>query len=442
MGNKIVKALWGDIKGEELKKFVFLSIGFFFIIGSYWPLKILKDVIFINTVGSIYQPDAKFLSLILFFPLVLLYSKLIDHFSKESMVYLLVGIYGIIGFLFVYYFYHPTIGLSNTDQGPYRLIGWGFYLFVESYISLMVSLFWAFIHDITTPKSAKKAYGMLIFATQFGAVVFTLLGSYLSQDVSLYAMRAPLIALISISMFFVVAFVVFLLKHVVSPEEFKGYQGQKEEKGKEAVGFWDGLKVLIGCPYVGGIFGLVFLHEIVSAIMYYQMIRAVELTYLPNHGLVNKFFFDFTLGMQIIACLFALFGTSFFYRKFGTISCLIAYPVILGIGICAYIANPTLSFIVGVMIIAKGINYVLNQPAKEMLYIPTTKAIKYKSKAWIDMFGMRSAKMTGSFINKGMGSFVRLTSGFSILFIVIWVFLTRAVGTRYRKVLSKGGRIG
>jgi len=443
MGQRFIRALWGDFSKEELKKFGLLSFVFFLLIGSYWPLKTLKDVVFITMVGSKYQPDAKILSLILFFPLVLFYSKLVDYFSKEKLIYFFVVIYGGLGFLFVYLFYHPIIGIANPVQSPYRLVGWAFYLFVESYISIMVSLYWAFINDVTTPESAKKGYGILIFGSQFGAVTFISIGNYLSRNVSLYTQRAPFIALLSVLTFFLIAFVVFIFTRVVSKDELMGYQGKDSgiEK-KESIGFWEGLKVLLNFPYVGGIFGMVFFHEVISALMHYQMLCTVEQTYLANRGLVNKFLFDFTLVMQVISCLFALFGTSYFQRKFGVRGCLIAYPLLLGCGISLYFFSPTLSFITGVMIIAKGINYVLNQPAKEMLYIPTTKAIKYKSKAWIDMFGMRSAKMGGSLINKSIGLTSRLTGGISIVLVVVWVALSRAIGTQHKKVIEKGDRIG
>ncbi|MCK4517428.1 hypothetical protein KAT92_01520, partial [Candidatus Babeliales bacterium] len=147
-------------------------------------------------------------------------------------------------------------------------------------------------------------------------------------------------------------------------------------------------------------------------------------------------------GMQTISCLFALFGTSYFQRKIGVRGCLIAYPLLLGSGVVLYLFNPTLGFITGVMVIAKGINYALNQPAKEMLYIPTTRAVKYKAKAWVDMFGLRAAKMGGSVVNKSIGVAVRATGGISIVLVVLWVLAARSVGTRYKDVIAKGERIG
>jgi ATP/ADP translocase len=38
----------------------------------------------------------------------------------------------------------------------------------------------------------------------------------------------------------------------------------------------------------------------------------------------------------------------------------------------------------------------LYDPVKELLYMPTNEEVKFKAKAWIDVFGARFAKAVGS----------------------------------------------
>jgi ATP/ADP translocase len=42
---------------------------------------------------------------------------------------------------------HPTIGLDNQQQSPYRIAGWIGYCGIESFGSVMVSLFWSFANS-------------------------------------------------------------------------------------------------------------------------------------------------------------------------------------------------------------------------------------------------------------------------------------------------------
>lgn len=438
MLHKIIRLLWGDLTSDELKKFSLLGLGFFCLIGSWQPLKTIKDSIFINMVGPLHLPEAKFASLLLFFPLVLMYSKLVDYFSKEKLIYAFIGIYSTIGFVLVYFLMHPTIGLSNPEVSSGRLVGWVFYLFSESYISLLLSLYWSFINDIATPESAKKGYGLIIFGTQLGGFLFTLLGSYLAYDAGLYATRVPLIALISVCMFSGLGIIVFILQRIVGYEGMAGYEDDCKPSStvpELAVGFLEGLKLILTRPYVMGIFSLVFFQEAISTIMGFQLSLLVKTTY-QDPGLVNKFLFDFGLCVQAIACLFGLIGTSFFHRKLGIRLSLIIYPALLGSFIFAYMLQPTLQTIFYVMLIAKALGYALNQPAKEVLYIPTSKNIKYKSKAWIDMFGLRFAKTFGSAINWFAGPMVMFTGTFALSLIGVWVGMASIIGNVFRKTVA------
>lgn len=435
--SRLVKLLWGDLQGKELLKFFLLALGFFFLIGSYWPLKTLKDSVFVNIVGPMYLPWAKMASLALFFPIVLLYSKLVDYWSSERLIYTVIFFYGGLGLFFVYLLGHSSIGVANTVANPNRILGWTFYVFVESFISLMVSLYWSFINDITTPESAKKGYGLIAFGTQLGGFLFTLVGNYLSYDVAQYATNVPRIALISVLMFFMIALIVFIVELVTPRENLKSYEAtvRKPSNSKESVGFWDGLQVILTRPYVSGIFAIIFFQEFITTLLGFQMSVLAKITY-PDPGMSNKFFFDFALGVQTIACAFALFGTSFFQRRFGIRFSLVMFPFLLGGIIVGYILHPTLSTIAYVMLIAKSLNYALNQPAKEVLYIPTTKNIKFKSKAWIDMFGMRMGKASGSAVNWLVGGVVASVGGISMACIISWVIVSNFMGKAFKQVVD------
>ena len=169
--------------------------------------------------------------------------------------------------------------------------------------------------------------------------------------------------------------------------------------------------------------------------MYFQLSLLVKATYL-DPGFVNKFFFDFNLSVRIVSCIFGLIGTSFFHRKLGIRLSLITYPLILGLFISCYMILPTLQTVFYVMLVAKALAYALNQPAKEVLYIPTSRSIKYKSKAWIDMFGIRFSKASGSILNCSFGGFIWLVGLVALGMISFWVILAGVMGTFFRKAVD------
>jgi AAA family ATP:ADP antiporter len=138
-------------------------------------------------------------------------------------------------------------------------------------------------------------------------------------------------------------------------------------------------------------------------------------------------------------------------RKYGLKFCLIAFPtmiaLVLGLnftltlaGVSSYIMMWTL---LAATVVIKGLNYALNKPSSEVMYIPTSKDIKFKSKAWIDMFGNRSTKGAGSAVSKvasGAGSFWPLIltgTVISLGIIGVWLVVARFVGNKFNELQEK-----
>ena len=61
----------------------------------------------------------------------------------------------------------PFLFLMGT-----KALGYIWYLFVESFGSLVVALFWAFAADTTEPIPAKKGFPLVVAIGQLGGVIF------------------------------------------------------------------------------------------------------------------------------------------------------------------------------------------------------------------------------------------------------------------------------
>lgn len=428
---RIVRALWGDLSGEELKKFIFLAAASFCLIGAFWPLKPLRETIFLDMVGSAHLLTAKQVTVVFCVPLVYLYTKLVDFFSKQALMYAVLAIFSSLGLFFAYAFADPVMGVANTTVNSNRIIAWAFYLFVDSYLTIMMTIFWSFVSDITTTESAKKGYGMIVFGSQSGGLLFSFLSTLLIADTTQYVSRVPVLIFLSIGLFVTLGLVIWMMTRTLSPEALQG-----ETKDTPSVGFFEGMKTLLVHPYVTALFGLVVLQEGVTTIMDYQFRCAIEAAYAV--GSRASFIFGYSLVLQIIACAFAFFGTSFVHRTFGTRACLVAYPVALLAVTTVYYFTGHPYILIGYMLIAKSLHYALNQPVKDSLYTVTSREIKYKSKAWIDAFGMRFSKYGGSELAKHIGRNTQTVALSVMGGVVLWIVLAYGVGTRNERAARKG----
>jgi hypothetical protein len=94
----------------------------------------------------------------------------------------------------------------------------------------------------------------------------------------------------------------------------------------------------------------------------------------------------------------------------------------------------------------KGMIFSLHDPVKELLYIPTSESIKFKAKAWIDVFGSRFAKAAGSTITLlAFGNINRLRriSEIPALALSIFVILvTWSIGNDFSKLVETKRIVG
>ena len=383
----ITHKVWGkfDDRGE-LKKFAMLAVVFFFVICVYWGLRPLKDGIFASVVGIDYQPLAKILSPFIVAPLVILYTKLVDMFPRNKVFYVLLSIYGtvalIFSFLFAFY-----VDLGTVVPSSLNFIGWAWYVYIESFGSLVVALFWAFTTDITMPVSAKRGFPLIYLFGQAGNVV----GPFLMRAERFgFATSAPVIAIIAVLMF-LTGFLMWVFVKITPTSQLKGYEGKEEKKeekkkGKEP-GFLDGLKLLVSHGYLLAITGIIIFYEIVVTILDF-FFKATAADYFKGqvaNGIIpagaferslSGYLADYGVWTGIVATLCVWVGSNKINRKLGTAASLLLLPTLVAAAVLTLRLSPTLSAAFWIMVFSKAINYALNQPTIKQLYIPTTKDVR------------------------------------------------------------------
>jgi len=430
MVSSVARFLWGDVSREEFKKFGLLSGVFFFIIGTYWLMRSLKDAIFLNTVGPLYLPYAKIVSVIALILVLMVYAKLVDWLEKHRLVYLLCTIYSVLFLSIAYCVASPTIGLANTVTDKYRLLGWVAYFVIESAGTLLVALFWSFVASSVDPISAKRGYPIIIAGAQTGSI----LGAYLASCAGYFGI-ATLVLMGGISLIIVPGMIkLFMHHHPDAPAQ--------KSVAKKQTGALEGLRLLLSKPYLMGILVVGTVYEIVGEILNLQMKLTAHSVY-PSPEKLAGFLGTFGVAVNLLALVFAFVGTSFFIRRFGITFCLVMFPVTIACAIMLAWTFNGLWFFFGAMVALKGISYALNNPCKELMYIPTSKDIKFKAKSWMDGFGSRSSKAIGAgaiAVFPAVSSFISLISYGSVVslgIIAAWIPVALFVGRTNSKLVQE-----
>ena len=136
------KYLYGEVPEEEIVRTLFLSLPLFFLLSTYWLLRSLKDPVLTTISGVQAIPKAKMLSVIVVLCVVAIYNRLLDIYERHRLFYLFGSIY-IVLFTGIAVALASPIGLEDKNQSESRILGWVSYCTIESFGSLMISLFWS-----------------------------------------------------------------------------------------------------------------------------------------------------------------------------------------------------------------------------------------------------------------------------------------------------------
>ena len=430
-----------QIKGfrpEERLQTVLMFGYFFLVITSFWILKPIKKGLFIGYYKAAGGLDligwhldaaqaeliAKVLNMAVAFLAVTVFTILVRSFRREQLTYVLSGF-----FMVAYVLY------SFVLDNPGDLTVWSFYLFGDLFSTMMVATFFAFLNDSVDPDAAKRLYGLIglggVTGGFFGSSVVGVNVKALSPALSMWLCLVVAVAIVLVAMG---------AGRVVKRREPVETIPQKESEEKKPEGnpALEGARLVLRSPYLLSVVAIVGLYEMVSTIIDFQFTSAV-IHHLEQSQIGEHFprVFSFT---NLVALVFQLFLTSLVMTRFGVGAALMFLPIAALLGSVGFLIAPVLLVGSALNTCDNGFSYSINQSAKEVLYVPTTREEKYKAKAFIDMFVQRFAKALAVGVSlvitmtfTGFGS-VRWLSLVTALILIVWLAAVRYAGRCFREM--------
>jgi len=447
-----IKPFFGEFEREEFKKFLRMGGIFAFIIGSFWTIGTLRNALFVTCVGITQIPYAKTTALFFLVPAIIVYTKLLDTYSREKFLYIFAAGSGAVVFVFACIFaYTQHIVFAEVDGFlayiPF-FVGYSFFIFVECYGLLMTSLFWATASDITLPESAKKGFPLIVAIGQLGGIF----GPYCINSLP----RRLGLTTSALSLFIVsgvIFFMLILIKHLFTktPSSLMvSYHGRNESQAEQEqkTGFFEGLRLLVRHKYLLGISSIIIFPEIITTIFDLHFHSLAAQQYSGVH--LVEYFGAHGSAVNIMTFLFLIGGISNITRILGLGVSLVLMPVIYGAAIFGFISLNSLTFLFFLMASSKAINYALNGPAIKQLYIPTTHNVRFKAQAWMETFGSRGAREVGALFNMLLGPLQKtlgdvagraqhaiLASYFGGIIVFVWILVALFLGRTHKTAIEE-----
>mmetsp|Transcript_8238 Transcript_8238/g.12414 ORF Transcript_8238/g.12414 Transcript_8238/m.12414 type:complete len:669 (-) Transcript_8238:118-2124(-) len=388
---------------------------------------------------------------------------------------------------------------SKRNSAWYAL-GYLQYIMIESYGSIAVATFWSFANSTLTLKAAKTFYGFIIAIAQVGAIGGSTIATLPNVSIPSLFASACVGILIQIgvmhvySKYFPYAMsedddIIFFDDDSVQDHEAElNRKAAKARRNKEKAlsnseaikvieessdrpssmkVFFSGVFLIMKYNYLLLILGVSCLYEVSLTCLDYEMkligldrftaptnliedMNEAAETYTETESTADAFAtFMGRYGQltNLLSLLLSYFLFPYLMESHGLKQTLRIFPsLLLFIMFMAFVALPmNLPVLFVSMSVLKAMTYSINDPAKEILYIPTSNVVKFKAKFWIDVVGARIAKAIGSTINTYAGTAERIVQYGSLPSVVtalgLWV-VCYAAGMKFDELLENGEIIG
>lgn len=423
-----------DIERDEWPVALSLSLFFFLVIAVFWVLKPIKRGVLISQYaqeslnilgwtlsGSEAEQIGKVLNMIVAYGIVVLFTLAVRHLRRTHVVTLFSGVLSAFLVLFAWLIRDPGAGTA-----------WSFYVFGDMFNTIMVATFWAYTNDITTSEQSKRLYGIVGLGGVVGGFVGASVVSAQVQNVG----RAPLLLMCIVALAIIVG-IVYFVRACCHRGDYGPTPAGKTTSEPSVSAATEGARLVFRSEYLLAILGIIGLYEIVSNIVDFQLATIIEQS-IQEASARDAYFGLVGQVTGIGSIIVQLFLTSFVMKRFGVGIALLFLPVAILGGTLGFLIAPTLAFATAMSASDNSLNYSINQSAKEALYTPCSRDVKYKAKAFIDMFVQRFAKVFAVVLNLAFAAYVglqgvRWLSIASLVLLVGWIAVVRFAGRRFRE---------
>lgn len=425
-----------NVRREEAPLAIFMFFYFFLVIATFWILKPIKKGLFLEYYhlqgfdllswhmnAAQAELIAKILNMVVAFLAATVFTLLARSFRRQQLTYIFSGF-----FIVCYALYSAVL------DKPGDLAVWSFYLFGDLFSTLMVATFFAFLNDSVNPDTAKRLYGPIGLGGVTGGPTGSTLKTVLHLSDAMWLW-------VCLGLGVVIVLLAMAAGRQVARRPLPETPQEQAPQPKRNPAL-EGGRLVFRSPYLLSIVAIVGLYEMVSTIMDFQFSATLG-HYLTRETLRDHL--DVVLTVTLwVAFLVQIFLTSpIMMTRFGVGVALLVLPAAALLGSVGFLIAPVLLIGSALNTCDNGFSYSINQSAKEVLYVPTTREEKYKAKAFIDMFVQRFAKAVAVVLSLGItmvfvgfGS-VRWLSLITVLILAFWIMAVRYVGRHFKEIEAR-----
>jgi AAA family ATP:ADP antiporter len=402
-----VLGLFGDVRAGEGAIVLLMALNVFLLLVAYYVLKTVREPLILATGGAELKSYASAFQALTLIGYVPLYGWVASRMPRQRFLMAVVLFFvGCIQLFFV----GSRLGV------PY--IGFVFFVWVGIFSLTTIAQFWSYANEIYSRPEGNRLFPLIAVGSAAGAPFGAALAEHLFKlGTNPYVMMEIAAGLLLLHLG---------LYRIVNGRVSAGPAQADQEPMKAGNGF----AMVFESRYLGLVALLLVLLNLVNTVGEFILGNAVVAAAdaqvaagaagFDKGAYIGQFYGSYFLWTNLATIFIQAFVVSRIVKHFGMKGVLLALPIV---SLCAYstaAAGAGLLALLYVKIAENSTDYSVNNTAKQMLWLPTSREEKYKAKQAIDTFFVRFGDMlAGGVVFVGTHWLSRGVSGFARANIVI-----------------------
>jgi len=420
--------LFTRVEPGEIGTVLLLALNLFLLLTSYYILKTVREPLILMGGGAEVKSYAAAGQAVLLLAVVPWYSALVNRVDRVRLIRNVTLFF--MGNLALFY-------VLARLHVPY--LGVAFYLWVGIFSLMIIAQAWSFANDLYTESQGKRLFPLIAFGSSVGAVAGSLVAGKL-YDFGLGAFEMMLIAAGLLGASLMIHAGVCRRERLELDRDEPNARESARIRETEPMDETSGFALVLRDRYLLFIGLLLLMTNVVNTTGEYILGAKVTEAAIAAGGdqerFIGSFYSGFFTAVNALSAALQLFAVSRILRYFGVRAALFVLPII-ALGGYAMIA---LGSALGVVRIAKifenSTDYSLQNTTRQALFLPTSRAAKYKAKQAIDTFFVRAGDVSSAglvFLGTSLGFATRHFALVNLGFVLVWLVFAAAIGREYRR---------
>ncbi len=424
-------SLFTEVRSGEGVTAVALAFNVFLILTTYYLIKPVREALILSVPGGpelkSYSAAGQALLLLLAVPA---YGWLASRISRMRLIDSVTLVFAacLLGFYLL------------VESGTH--VGVAFFLWVGIFNLMIPAQFWAFANDIYNPEQGKRLFVLVAFGASCGAVFGSILANRLIPVVGVHEMLLVAAGVLASTL---------LVTHWVNTRERSAARGATTDAATDQpIEGGNAFTMVFRNRYLLLLAVMLLLNNWVNSNGEYilgHIVKEAADEFAAGRGelveeqYIASFYSGYFGVVNLAGMLLQLFVVSRVIKYIGIPVAICLLPIITLGSYMTIVALPVLGVVRWVKTAENSTDYSLQSTLKQVLYLPTTRAEKYKAKQAIDTFFVRAGDVcSAGLVLAGTHLLTLSVRGFAIVTILLcvaWLAASVALGRRFKALVPE-----